>query len=38
MKALKDEIRSKSKEWPGHIQIRSDMGAKLVAALFQKET
>jgi hypothetical protein len=38
MKAWRDEVRAKSKEWLGHIQIRSDMGAKLAAALFQKET
>jgi hypothetical protein len=38
MKAWRDEIRAKSKEWLGHIQIRSDMGSKLAAALFQKET
>jgi hypothetical protein len=38
MKAWRDEVRAKSKEWLGHIQIRSDMGPKLAAALFQKET
>jgi hypothetical protein len=31
-------MRAKSKEWLGHIQIRSDMGVKLAAALFRKET
>jgi hypothetical protein len=38
MKAWRDKVRTKSKEWLGHVQIRSDMGAKLAAALFQKET
>jgi hypothetical protein len=37
MKAWRDEVRAKSKEWLGHIQIRSDMGSKLAAAFFQKE-
>jgi hypothetical protein len=32
------QVCAKSKEWLGHIQIRSDIGAKLAAALFQKET
>jgi hypothetical protein len=38
MKAWRADVRTKSKEWLGHIQIRSDMGVKLAAALFQKET
>jgi hypothetical protein len=29
MKAWRDEVHAKSKEWLGHIQIRSDMGSKL---------
>jgi hypothetical protein len=38
MKAWRDDVHAKSKEWLGHIQIRSDMGVKLAAALFRKET
>jgi hypothetical protein len=35
MKAWRDSIRAKSKEW---LQIRADVGAKLAAALFRRET
>jgi hypothetical protein len=38
IKARRDSIRAKAKEWLNHIQIRSDVGAKLVAALFSRET
>jgi hypothetical protein len=38
IKAWRDDVRAKSKEWLGHIQIRSNMGVKLAAALFRKET
>jgi hypothetical protein len=38
MKAWRNNVRAKSKEWLGHIQIRSDMRVKLAAALFRKET
>jgi hypothetical protein len=38
MKAWRDSVCAKSKEWLHHIQIRSDVGAKLAAALFRKET
>jgi hypothetical protein len=38
MKAWRDSICAKSKEWLHHIQILSDIGAKLAAAFFQKET
>jgi hypothetical protein len=36
LKAWRDSIRVKAKEWLH--QVRSDMGAKLSAALFSKET
>jgi hypothetical protein len=39
MKAWRDSVHAKSKEWlHHHIQIRSDVGAKLAAALFCKGT
>jgi hypothetical protein len=38
MKAWRDSILAKSKEWLHHIQIQSDVGAKLAAAFFSKET
>jgi hypothetical protein len=38
MKAWRDDVRAKYKEWLSHIQIRSDVGVKLAAALFRKET
>jgi hypothetical protein len=38
MKAWRDSIRAKAKEWLHHIQIRSDVGAQLAASLFSRET
>jgi hypothetical protein len=38
LKAWRDEIRREAAEWLDHVKIRSDVGAKLSAALFNKET
>jgi hypothetical protein len=38
LKAWRDSIRMKAKEWLHHVQVHSDVGAKLLAALFSKET
>jgi hypothetical protein len=37
LKAWRDSIRLKAKEWLQHVQVRSDVRAKLLAALFSKE-
>jgi hypothetical protein len=38
MKVWRDSISARAKGWFHHIQIRSDVGAKLAAALFSRET
>jgi hypothetical protein len=38
LKAWRDGIRHEADKWLDHVKIRSDMGAKLSAALFNKET
>jgi vacuolar-type H+-ATPase subunit E/Vma4 len=38
LKAWMDEIRREANKWLDHIKIRPDVGAKLSAALFKKET
>jgi hypothetical protein len=38
LKAWRDDIRVEVDKWLAHVQVRSDVGAKLSAALFNKET
>jgi hypothetical protein len=38
LKAWRDDIRTEVDKWHHHVQVRSDVGAKLLAALFNKET
>jgi hypothetical protein len=38
LKAWRDDIRHEVADWVDHIKTASDMGAKLSAALFNKET
>jgi hypothetical protein len=38
LKAWRDNIRLESEKWLHHVQVQSDVGAKLLAALFSKET
>jgi hypothetical protein len=38
LKAWRDDIRREAAEWLDHVKIRSDVGVKLSAALFNKET
>jgi hypothetical protein len=38
LKAWRDDIRQEVTNWVNHIKIASDVGAKLSAALFNKET
>jgi hypothetical protein len=38
LKAWRDDIRAEVDKWLAHVQVRSDVGAKLSAALLNKET
>jgi hypothetical protein len=38
LKAWRDDICAEADKWLAHVQVRSDVGAKLSAALFNKET
>jgi hypothetical protein len=38
LKVWRDDIRQEVTDWVAHIKVASDVGAKLSAALFNKET